>query len=138
MVVLDSSVLVYAVMGSDPNSVMRRVVRFAATGVYDCVMSHAIREEATSVLGRADKWTKPLSPAEVNVALEPLWKAVHWMDPAPDDPAYLPIVRDPKDVVVLRTAAAVVYDPVLGQRRAKWLVSENTRHFRPSVNWAGV
>jgi hypothetical protein len=99
------------------------------------VLSQEIRVEVTEVLGRPQAGS--MTPAQVDDVFGDFWAVVRWRTPVEADPSYLPVVRDPKDVIVLRTAMSVWLDGELATRPQKFIVSDNTRHFRTGVNWAG-
>lgn len=135
MAVLDTSVLVAAAIGHHAASAPRRVVAAAIAGLYDSVLSLPIREETTEVLGRPAAGS--LEPGDVDEVLSEFWETSRWVQPAPDDPSYEPVVHDPQDVMVLRTAVGALMIPELAIRPRKFIISDNTRHFRPGVTWAG-
>lgn len=122
-----------AAVAVHPKSVSVRVVEAAISGLYVCVLSESIREETTTVLVE----DLGLTTDEVDELFEPLWKRAVFMPLATDAPDLVDVVRDPGDVHVLRCALGIFeHEPALAERR-KFLVSDNTRHFKPTWNWYG-
>ena len=130
--VVDSSILVNAAVAVHPLSVTVRVVEAAISGLYVCVLSESIREETTEVLidlGRTRD--------EVDELFDPLWQRAVVVPLGAESPDLVEVVRDPGDVHVLRCALGIFeHEPELAVR-PRFLISDNTRHFRPDVNWYG-
>jgi hypothetical protein len=99
------------------------------------VLCEEIRRDALEVLARPELGS--LHPEVVDSVLGPVWRAAFFVEPVPDDPQYVAVVRDPDDVIVLRTAmAAYLYPDELGSGQRKFIVSGDTRAFPPGRRWA--
>jgi predicted nucleic acid-binding protein len=134
LVLPDTTVLLRGVTGR-PSSPNRDLLEAVVLGAVNCVLSHEMRAEATTVLGRPAFGSK--SVAEVDEVLGPVWRASTFVEMLPDNPGYVRFVRDPNDVHILRTAVGVFLNPELAQCPKKFIVTGDGRAFRSGTNWNG-
>ena len=69
--------------------------------------------------------------------LDPIWKASRLIEAAPSDPKYFRLVRDPDDVIVLRTATRIYFHDDLASCPRQYIVSGDTHSFPLIRNWYG-
>ncbi len=138
VVVLDTSVLVPAVLAKRQDSPNVRLVRAAVGELFECVLSEYIRDETREVLQRPQAGGHSLAAIEAKLA--PLWTVARFVDPVPDDDASLAAVvgDDEQDVPVFATALAAYQIPELAVRPTKMIVSNNVHHFKPGQKPHGI
>lgn len=133
LAVLDASVLIRAFLSHRRGSPARQVFEAALLGVFDVMLSEAVRRETYDVLGRQSRGG--YQPSDVDAVLCPLWEVATWVSEAEDaDGSIANAAADPKDAYLLRTAGAV-YEDAIPWRDSMFLVTENTRHFPPGDSW---
>lgn len=138
VVVLDTSVLVPAVLAKRRESLNVMIVRAAVSELFDCVLSDHIRDEARDVLQRPEAGGHSLAAIEAKLA--PLWTVARFVDPVGDDDASLAAIvgNDEQDAPVFGTALAAFLIPDLAARPRKFIVSNNTHHFVPGQKPHGI
>lgn len=135
MGVLDSSILVGAAIARHKASVLTRVVEAAQIGLFDPVVSETILSETREVL--CEDFGRPAD--QVDAYLTTIRSTSLVVPLSTDSPDLVKIVRgDAGDVHVIRTALGVIeHKRELAQRRI-FLVSDNTKHFRPGQKVYGI
>jgi predicted nucleic acid-binding protein len=138
VVVLDTSVLVPAVLARGQDSPNVRLIRAAVSELFDCVLSDYIREEAREVLQRPEAGGHSLAAIEAKLA--PLWTVSRFVEPLQDDDASLASIvgDDVDDAPVFATALAAYQIPELAARPTKMIVSNNIHHFKPGQKPHGI
>ena len=134
MVVADVNVFVRGALGH-PQGPNARILEAAAAGVFVLVTSHQIRKETIDVLCRED--VGPLEEDEATAVMEAICEYARIIEPGPEDPAYRRAIRDPDDVIVLRTAAGVYFHDDLAQMIRRAIVSGDTHAFPVGRGWYG-
>jgi predicted nucleic acid-binding protein len=135
LAVLDTSVLVSAFLSTHEHSGSVKTVEAAIAGVFDCVLSEVIREECRATLSRRDLGSH--DPDETDQRFRPLWDRAIWVELSEDSADLHAAVSDPGDVPILRTAMAVFSVRDMGTRAHKFLVTNDTRAFKPGRDWYG-
>ena len=125
--VLDSSVLVAAVASSNPKSPNREVVELALADVFVMGTSDYIRGEVEETL-RDDMG---LTQSQIDGVLSPVWRCARWIEPVVETPELRAAVSDANDRPILQTAMGAYSISDLAPLPRKYLVSENTTHFKP-------
>lgn len=138
VVVLDTSVLVPAVLATDPKSANVRLVRAAVSELFDCVLSEFIQNETREVLQRPEVGGHSLAAIEAKLA--PLWTVARFIEPLADDSNEVAAIvgNDEQDAPVFGTALAAYTVPELAARPTKMIVSNNTHHFKPGQKPHGI
>lgn len=134
LVVADVNVYVRALSGH-PEGPSRKIVEAALTRVVVLVMSAQIRDETIEVLTREETGGYDLDVAAD--LMEPICQVARFVTPAPHDPQYVKVVRDPDDVIVLRTAAGIFFEPDLAAMTELFIVSGDTHAFPRGRDWYG-
>ncbi len=134
LVVADVNVYIRAVLGH-PEGPNRRIIEAAMTGIVTLVASDQIRDETIEVLMREE--TGGLSLDVAADLMDPICQAARMVTPAPDDPQYSRVVRDPDDVIVLRTAAGIYFEPDLAVVAERFIVSGDRHAFPAGRDWYG-
>jgi predicted nucleic acid-binding protein len=131
--VLDSSVLVAAVVSSNPKSPNREVVELALADVFLMGSSEYIRSEVEETLQEDMLLTQP----QIDAVLSPVWRCARWIEPVTETPELRAAVSDPHDRPILQAAMGAYSIDDLAPLPKKFLVSENTTHFKPGRNLYG-
>lgn len=133
LAVLDTSVLVRAILATNSSSPARHVFEAALLQVFDVMASEQLRVETYDVLSRSSVGS--YDSKDVDAVLGPLWSVIRWVDEVRDDSGDIArAVADPRDAYLLRTAGAV-YEGAAEWRPNMFLVTENTRHFPLGSAW---
>ncbi|MHB8400202.1 MAG: PIN domain-containing protein [Candidatus Limnocylindrales bacterium] len=137
LVVLDTSVFV-----ADAYSMIRRgaastVLALAAAGVIDVVLCEEIRAELREVFEEDQLDMRSIDLIFGRYA--ELFSRARWLTPVPQEPHHLKVVaNDEEDTMVVRVAEAIFTQATdLVAAPDKFIVSANTKHFRPGTNYAG-
>jgi predicted nucleic acid-binding protein len=134
--VFDTSVFVAEALSDDHAGSSTRVLRLAAVGGLQVVLSEDIRSELAGVLARRIGWTE----SDVRAYFGPVFDRASWLTPVPEEPHHLAAVQGHSaDTIVVRTAEAIYVSnrPDLVAIPAKFVVSMNTKHFPPGATYAG-
>ncbi|MDQ2913465.1 MAG: PIN domain-containing protein [Chloroflexota bacterium] len=131
--VVDSSVLVAAVVSSHPQSPNREVVELALVDVFVMGVSDYIRSEVEGTLLE----DFGLTQEQIDAVLSPIWRVARWLEPVPETPELRAAIKDPNDRPILQAAIGAYSIPELAPLPEKYLISENTTHFKPGRNHYG-
>jgi hypothetical protein len=131
--VLDSSIYVASLLTTNPRSPNRETIEFALAGIYILGTSEYIKADVEETL--IDE--AGLEPEPVHAALSPIWRVARWLEPVDDSPVFAAAVKDEDDRPILRAAVGAYLLPELAPLPEKFLISENTRHFKPGRNLYG-
>lgn len=134
LVVADVNVYIRAITGH-PEGPNRKIVEAALAGVITLIISDQIRDETIEVLTREEMGG--YDPDVAADLMDPICKAARIVTPAEDDPKYARVVRDPDDVIVLRTAAGIFFEDDLARSARRYIVSGDIHAFPAGRDWYG-
>lgn len=137
LVVLDTSVFVADAYSRTRRGGASTVLALAAAGVIDVVLCEEIRAELREVF-EEDQLDLRLIDLIFGRYAE-LFARARWLTPVPQGPHHLKVVaNDEEDTMVVRVAEAIFTQATdLVPAPDKFIVSANTKHFRPGTNYAG-
>lgn len=137
LVVLDTSVFVADAYSKTRRGGASTVLALAAAGVVDVVLCEEIRAELREVF--EDDGLDPRSIDLILGRYAEIFTRVRWLIPVPQGTHHLKVVaNDEEDTMVVRVAEAIFTQATdLVPAPDKFVVSANTKHFRPGTNYAG-
>lgn len=133
LAVLDSNVIVAAILTSNPRSPNREVIELALAGVFVGVTSDYIRGEVEQTLIEEANLDREL----IDAALSPVWRTLRRVEPVTETEELRRAVSDEDDRPILCTALGTYGLPDFAPLPRKFIVSENTAHFVPHRNLYG-
>lgn len=137
LVVLDTSVLVADAYSKTRRGGASTVLALAAAGVID---SRPMRADSSGTSrGLRGGWARPTVDRSDLGRHAELFARARWITPVPQGPHHLKVVaNDEEDTIVVRVAEAIFTQATdLVTAPDKFIVSANTKHFRPGTNYAG-
>ncbi len=134
LVVADVNVYIRAITGH-PEGPNRKIVEAALAGVIVLVISDQLRDETIEVLTREEMGG--YDPEVAADLMDPICRAARVVTPAEDDPKYAKVVRDPDDVIVLRSAAGFFFEDDLARSPRRFFVSGDIHAFPAGRDWYG-
>lgn len=113
------------------------MLALASSGVIDIVLCEEIRAELREVF--EDDGLDPRSVDLILGRYAEIFTRARWLTPVPQGPHHLKVVaNDEEDTMVVRVAEAIFTQATdLVPAPDKFVVSANTKHFRPGTNYAG-